>query len=83
MLRATQRQHGAVRPYVLWRKGSFGTQSDRGDLFVERILTVTATCRQQKRNVLAHVTGSVEAYLNSRPGPSLIPQPEATTNAVS
>jgi len=32
----------ALRPAVLWRKGSFGTQSDGGARFVERLLTVTA-----------------------------------------
>ena len=37
----------ALRPAVLWRKGSFGTRSDAGSRFVERILTVWATCRQQ------------------------------------
>jgi len=39
-----------IRPYVLWRKASFGTQSERGNLFVERMMTVSATCRQQGLN---------------------------------
>jgi hypothetical protein len=30
----------AVRPGVLWRKGSFGTQSVAGNRFVERMMTV-------------------------------------------
>ena len=38
-----------VRQAVLWRKGSFGTQSERGARYVERILTVCATCRLQGR----------------------------------
>ena len=46
----------AIRPAVLWRTGSFGTQSDGGARFVERLLTVTATCRQQGRSVLDYLT---------------------------
>lgn len=42
----------AVRHAVMYRKTSFGTQSDSGSRFVERILTTIATLRQQKRNVL-------------------------------
>jgi transposase len=37
-----------VRQAVLWRKSSFGTQSERGARYVERILTVCATCRLQE-----------------------------------
>lgn len=42
----------AIRPAVLWRKGSFGTDSESGSRFVERILTVVTTLRLQQRNVL-------------------------------
>jgi transposase len=64
----------AIRAYVMWRKASFGTQGDRGNAFVERILTVCATCKQQRRNVLDYVTAAMEAYLRGRPGPSLLPE---------
>ncbi|MBI2760955.1 MAG: transposase, partial [Chloroflexi bacterium] len=46
------RAERALRPAVLWRKGSFGTHSAAGSRFVERMLTVTATCRQQDRPLL-------------------------------
>jgi len=36
-----------LRPIVIWRKLSFGTKSDRGSRFVERIFTVTSTCIQR------------------------------------
>jgi transposase len=62
-----------IRPYVLWRKASFGTQSDRGNLFVERMLSVSATCRQQNRNVLQYVTAAIRAHLRGEPIPSLLP----------
>jgi transposase len=46
----------AIRPAVLWRKGSFGTQSTTGNRFVERLLSVAATCKQQDRSLLAYLT---------------------------
>src|SRR5207247_10091147 len=41
----------SIRAGVLWRKGSFGTQSAEGSRFVESMMTVVATLRQQQRNV--------------------------------
>ena len=41
------RAERALRRAVLWRKKSFGTQSEAGSRFVERILTVVMTLRQQ------------------------------------
>ena len=67
-----------IRAYVLWRKISFGTQSDRGNLFVERLMTVTATCRQQRRNVLKYLTVAIQAHLRGESAPSLLPQDVAT-----
>lgn len=63
-----------IRAYVLWRKTSFGTQSHRGNLFVERILTVIATCQLQNRNVLDFVTECIRAHLSQKNPPSLLPQ---------
>jgi transposase len=67
----------AIRPGVLWRKGSFGTQSAEGSRFVEVLLTVVATLKQQHRNVLAYVTAACDAALCGQPAPSLLPTPEA------
>ncbi len=39
-----------IRFYVLWRKNSFGTQSERGNLFAERMMTAMTTCKLQNRN---------------------------------
>jgi len=65
----------AIRPAVLWRKGSYGTQSDGGARFVERLLTVTATCRQQGRSVLDYLTAVCTAAQLGQPLPSLLPAP--------
>src|SRR5262249_5118052 len=53
----------AIRPGVLWRKGSFGTQSAEGSRFVESMLTVVATLQQQQRNVLEYLTAACAAAL--------------------
>lgn len=63
----------AVRPGVLWRKGSFGTQSQRGSRFVERMMTVVATLKRQDRNVLNYVTAACQAAISDESAPSLIP----------
>jgi transposase len=63
----------AVRPAVLWRKGSFGTDSESGSRFVERILTAVATLRIQRRNVLDYITRACEAQLHGQAAPSLLP----------
>ena len=63
------------RPGVLWRKGSFGTQSAEGSRCVEAMMTGAATPKQQHRNVLAYVTAACEAALCGQPAPSLLPTP--------
>ena len=65
----------AIRLGVLWRKGSFGTQSVAGSRFVETMMTVVATLKQQHRNVLDYVTAACEAALCGQPAPSLLPTP--------
>lgn len=46
----------ALRRAVLWRRKSFGTKSESGSCFVERILTVMMSLRQQGRDVLEYLT---------------------------
>ena len=65
-----------VRQGVLWRKGSFGTQSERGGHYVERILTVCATCRLQRRSVIEYLRYICHCHLNGIAVPSLINQAE-------
>ncbi|MBN4059259.1 IS66 family transposase [Endomicrobium sp. AH-315-J14] len=59
-----------LRAFVLWRKRSFGTQSERGNLFAERLMTVAHTARKQNKNVLAFLTACCQARLGTAP-PSL------------
>lgn len=62
-----------VRPAVIARKLSFGTESAAGSRFVERMLTATTTLRQQDRNVLDYLVAAHQARLDGRPAPSLLP----------
>ena len=64
----------SIRPGVLWRKGSCGTQSAEGSRFVESMMTVVATLKQQQRNVLEYLTGACEAALRGEAAPSLLPE---------
>ncbi len=63
----------ALRHAVIWRKLSFGTQSANGSRFVETMLTVIETCRQQGRNTFAFVTAAVQAHFAGRTAASLLP----------
>ena len=63
----------ALRPAVLWRKGSFGSDSEAGSRFAERVLTVVASCRQQGRPLLAFLVAAGETALRASSPPSLLP----------
>jgi len=65
----------ALRPVVLWRKGSFGSDSEVGSRFAERLLTVVATCRQQGRRLLDFLVATNEAALRGSQSPSLLLAP--------
>jgi transposase len=63
----------ALRPAVLWRKGCYGTQSESGSRFVERMLTVSATCQQHDRPLLPYLVDAIGAYWAGQPAPRLLP----------
>jgi transposase len=62
-----------LRRAVLWRRRSFGTQSEAGSQFVERILTAVTTLRQQRRDVLDYLTDACAGAICKKPAPSLLP----------
>jgi transposase len=66
----------AERHAVIWRRISGGTDSADGSRFVERMLSVVATCRQQGRNVLDYLTSCFQAQRNGHAIPSLLPMTE-------
>jgi transposase len=62
----------ALRGAVIWRKSCFGAHSAEGNRFVERLLTVSATCRKQQRHLLTFVTEAIAAHWAGRPAPTLL-----------
>jgi len=64
-----------LRGFVLWRKNSFGSKSDRGTRYAERIMTVVHTLRKQNRHILSYLTAACQAALTGTPIPSLLPNP--------
>ena len=62
-----------LRRFVMWRRKSFGSQSERGDHFAERVMTVVHTLRKQDRHVLSFLRDTIAAALRGAPTPSLIP----------
>jgi transposase len=63
----------ALRRAVLWRRKSFGTQSAAGSRFVERILTVVTTLRQQGREVMEYLTAACASALGESVPICLLP----------
>jgi transposase len=65
----------AIRPAVIWRSTSFGSDSEAGSLFVSRLLTVVSSLDRQGRNVLEFLCESVAAARNGSTPPSLVTRP--------
>lgn len=62
-----------LRAFVQWRKKCFGSQSERGCRFAERIMTVVQTLRKQKRPVFQFLVEAYQASLGAGVMPSLLP----------
>jgi transposase len=65
----------ALRHAVMWRKTSYGTQTDHGDRLVERLLTIRETCRLQQRRLHDYLTTAITADLHGHPIPALLSPP--------
>jgi len=65
----------ALRKAVIWRTGSFGTHRPSGSRFVERMLTVTETCKQHGRRLIDFLAQSISAAIFNQPQPTLLPRP--------
>ena len=61
-----------IRPGVLTRKISYCTRSTNGQLLRARLLTVSQTCRLQKRDPLNFYRTAILAHRNHLPPPSLL-----------
>jgi transposase len=62
-----------LRRIVLWRKKSYGTRSERGQRFVERISSISQSVKKAKGNVLAFIQRAIEAYYRGQSAPMIEP----------
>jgi transposase len=60
------RAERALRFAVLWRKRSYGTQSDKGNRWVERILSLKQTCRIKAIPVFPILVNAIDAYFKEQ-----------------
>lgn len=60
-----------LRGAVIYRKLSFGSQSEQGERTIERLLTASITCRLQKRSLFAYLTDALTANIRGDPAPAL------------
>ena len=63
----------AIRPAVIWRRTSFGSDSAAGSEFVSHLLTVVSSLNLQERNILDFLVESVSAARSGEISPSLLP----------
>jgi transposase len=62
----------AIRPAVIWRRTSFGSDSAAGSEFVSRLLTVVSSLTLQDRNVLNFLVESISSARSGEITPSLL-----------
>ena len=62
-----------LRRAVIWRKRSFGADSDDGCRFVERVMTAVMSRRLQRLPVLAFLEAAIRAGRSGEQAPSLLP----------
>jgi transposase len=62
-----------MRGPVILRRISGGTQSERGNRWIERILSTLETCRRQGRSAPQYLQEAIDASLHGQPIPTLVP----------
>lgn len=62
-----------LRYAVIWRELSYGTDSQAGARFVERILSVTASLQLQHRDVFGYFATAIDAHFHGQAAPSILP----------
>ena len=55
-----------IRFAVLWRKRSYGTKSDKGNRWVERILSLRQTCRLQGKSTFDVLVDAMDCYFKDQ-----------------
>jgi len=62
----------ALRHGVIQRKMTQGTRGDTGQRWVERMLSVRATCQQQDRSFYTFLVDAITAHAHGRESPELL-----------
>jgi transposase len=70
-----------LRPAVIWRKKSFGSNSQTGCRYVERMLSVTQTLRQRGHPVMNYLADAIEAHRKGQSPPAIPPRQADPSNA--
>ncbi len=65
---------------MIWRRTSFGSQTQAGSTFVTRILTVVTSLKSQLRNILEFMTQAVVAAREGKPALCLLPEVDTNSN---
>jgi transposase len=60
-----------LRGAVIYRKLSLGSQSERGERTIERLLSASITCRLRKQSLFAYLTQALTAHARGDPVPTL------------
>jgi transposase len=60
-----------LRGAVIYRKLSLGSQSDRGERTIERLLSASVTCRLRKRSLYDYLTQVIATHARGDPIPRL------------
>lgn len=66
------RAERGLRSAVIYRKISLGSQSQAGERFAERMLSVSQTCRLQGRSLFGFLVEAITASARASPAPSLV-----------
>jgi transposase len=66
------RAERGLRGAVIYRKISLGSQSEAGERFAERMLSVSGTCRLQGRSLFGFLIEALTASARGSPAPSLV-----------
>jgi transposase len=65
------RAERGLRAAVIYRKISLGSQSEAGERFAERMLSISQTCRLQGRSLFGFLVEAITASSRASPAPSL------------
>jgi transposase len=61
----------SLRHGVIWRKLTYGSQSEEGERFVERVMTVAMTLKLRAQNTFEYFTDCFKSFIKGRRSPPI------------